>query len=71
MCLYNKNSISNFNSKLTYWPLKDEVARFGRIKKAKVLPVLVEALITITKFEKFDENFGVDFRVEHVLRKYF
>ena len=46
--------------------LKDETAQLWQMKKVIVIPMVVAALGTITKFEKYTESLGTEIRIEHV-----
>ena len=50
-----------------YSLLEDEIVRLWQMKKVVVIPIVVEALGTITtKFEKYIESLGIEIRIEHV-----
>ena len=50
-----------------YSLLEDEIVRLWQMKKVVVIPIVVEALGTITtKFEKYIESLGIEIRTEHV-----
>ena len=42
---------------------KDEIARLRKMKKVIVIPIVVGALGTITKFEKYTESLGIEIRI--------
>ena len=50
-----------------YSLLKDEIVQLRQMKKVVVIPIVFEALGTITtKFEKYLESSGIEIRIEHV-----
>ena len=50
-----------------YSLLKEKIVRLWQMKKVVVIPIVVEALGTITtKFEKYIERLGIEIRIKHV-----
>ena len=46
--------------------LKDEIVRLWQMKKVVVIPIVIEALGTITtKFGKYTESLGIEIRIQH------